>query len=104
MTIQYVGYEQNLSARTYLFRVFNTLLQERQFRLSVKILLLEENKFKLQDLPDLCFSRLKRELSFETGDQALPLQMSVSDSELKKYFEDHYPQKRKFSGPREPEA
>ena len=95
MTIQYVGYEENLGTRICLFRVFNTL-QERQFRLSVNILLLKENKFKLQDLPDLCFSRLKRELSFETEDQALPLQMNVSDSELKKYFEDHYPQKRKF--------
>lgn len=97
MTIQYLGCEQNLLARIYLFRVVNATLQERLFRLSVKILLLVQNKFKLQDLPDLCFSRLKRELNLETGDQALPLQMSVSDSELKKYIEDHYPQKRKSS-------
>ena len=97
MTIQYLGCQQNLIARIYLFRVVNTALQEREFKVSVKTLLLVENKFKLQDLPDLCFSRLKRELSFETGDQAVPLQMSVSDSELKKYIEDHYPQKRKPS-------
>ena len=99
MTIQYLGCEQNLLARIYLFRVVNTALQERQFRLSVEILSLVENKFKLQDLPDLCFARLKHELSSETDDPVLPLQMSVSDGELKKYVEDHYPQKRKSSRP-----
>jgi hypothetical protein len=50
-----------------------------------------ENKFKIQDLPDLCFSRLKSELGSETAEQIPPLQMSVSDDELKKYMNDHYP-------------
>jgi hypothetical protein len=97
--IQYLGYEQNRRARTYLFRVVNTLQVERQFELSVTILLLEENKFKFQDLPDLCFSRLKGELTTETDEQAVPLHMTVSDVELKKYIEDHYPKKRSYHGP-----
>lgn len=104
--IQYRGFEQNLSARTCFFRVFRALdanQQERQFRLSVKILSLRENKFKLQDLPDLCFSRLKRELSNETGKLGLPLQMSISDGELRKYNDDHYPQRGKSHRPRKRE-
>jgi hypothetical protein len=78
MTIQYLGYEEDQSARTCLFRVFNTAQPERQFELSVKILLLKEYEFKIQDLPDLCFSRLKNELSIETEQRVPPLQMSVS--------------------------
>jgi len=104
MIIQYLGYEQNQSARTCMFRVFNTVQPERQFELSVKILLLKENKFKIQDLPDLCFSRLKNELSIETEQLVPPLQMSLSANELKDYVEDHYSKKRNYSGTHKPQG
>ena len=103
MTIQYLGYEEDQSARTCLFRVFNTAQPERQFELSVKILLLKEYEFKIQDLPDLCFSRLKNELSIETEQRVPPLQMSVSANELKDYIEDHYPKKRNYTGTHKPQ-
>jgi hypothetical protein len=99
MTIQFLGDEESSGTRVYAFRVVNTLQQERRFKLSVKTVLLEENRFKIQDLPDLCFTRLKRELSSETAERSAPLQMSVSDGELKKYIEEHYPPKRKPNGP-----
>ena len=102
MIIQYLGYEQNESARICMFRVFNTVQPERQFELSAQILLLKENRFKIQDLPDLCFSRLKNELSIETEQQVPSLQMSVSAIELKDYIEDHYPKKRNYTGTHKP--
>jgi hypothetical protein len=103
MTIQYLGYEEDQSARTCIFRVFNTAQPERQFGLSVRILLLKENGFKLQDLPDLCFSRLKNELSIETEQRVPPLRMSVWANELKTYIEDHYPKKHNYTETHKPQ-
>ena len=103
MMIQYLGYEEDFSARTCIFRVFSTAQPERQFELSTKIPLLKQYQFKIQDLPDLCFSMLKNVLSTETGgQQVLPLQMTVSANELKGYVEDHYPKKRGTTGNHKP--
>ncbi|MFN8006312.1 MAG: hypothetical protein U0V70_04680 [Terriglobia bacterium] len=55
--------------------------------------LVEDNKFKIQDLPDLCFARLKVELSIESEEKVLPSGLCVTDAELKKYMESHYPAK-----------
>jgi hypothetical protein len=55
--------------------------------------LVADNKFKIQDLPDLCFARLKNELSLESAENILPSDLRVTDSELKKYLELHYPAK-----------
>ena len=104
MMIQYLGYEENDSARTCIFRVFSTVQSERQFELSAKIPLLKEYEFKIQDLPDLCFSRLKNELSTETEQRVPPLQMTVSANELKHYIEDHYPKKRNYTGTHKPQG
>ena len=93
MTIQFLGYQQMLTTRVYGFRVINTLQQERMFELSIRNQLLADNKFKIQDIPDLCFARLKRELSLESEVNVLPVDMSVTDAELKKYIEEHYPAK-----------
>jgi hypothetical protein len=103
MMIQYLGYEEDYSARTCIFRVFNSTQPERQFELSAKIPLLKEYQFKIQDLPDLCFSMLKNELSTETDQRVLPLQMTVSANELRVYVEGHYPKKRDTTGNRKPQ-
>ena len=95
MTIQFLGYEQTPTARVYGFRVIDKLQNERMFELSIKNQLLQENKFKIQDIPDLCFARLKSELTFETEQNILPLDISLTDAELKKYIEVHYPAKAK---------
>jgi len=95
MNIQYLGFEQNLNSRTYAFRVIETLKPDREFQLSVDTQSLTANKFKLQDIPDLCFAKLKKELGSETVEQALPLRMRVSDFELQQYVANHYQSKRK---------
>lgn len=95
MNIQFLGFEQNPSGRTYAFRVVEVLKQDREFRLSVDSQSLAAARFKIQDIPDLCFSKLKRDLASETVEQTLPLKMSISDAELRQYIAEHYPAKRK---------
>lgn len=93
--IQYIGYESKLNVRTYSFRVVDLFMKAREFTLSVSSESLMEYHFKCQDVPDLCFSKLKQELNCETQEHTLPLKMAVSDGELQKYVQDHYPAKRK---------
>jgi hypothetical protein len=95
MTIQFLGYEQKPTARVYGFRVIDSLQKERMFELSIRNQLIADNKFKIQDIPDLCFARLKSELTFETEHNNLPSDISLTDAELKKYIEVHYPAKAK---------
>jgi len=95
MNIQYLGFEQNPKWRTYSFRVIETLKKDRQFQLHVDNQAVTNIKFKLQDIPDLCFSKLKRDLAVETADQLLPLQIRISESELQQYITIHYPAKQR---------
>ena len=95
MHIQYLGYESISDARTYAFRVIDSLKNEREFTVKIINQTLLDNHFKCQDVPDLCFAKLKNELAGETQDQLLPSQMTVSNSDFRKYIEDHYPAKRK---------
>jgi predicted DNA binding CopG/RHH family protein len=97
MNIQYLGFEQDLKSRTYAFRVIETLKPDRQFQLSVDTQLLTANKFKLQDIPDLCFAKLKRDLASETAEKIAPLRMRVSEIELQQYLANHYQSKPKRS-------
>ena len=97
MLIQYLGYEAISDVRTYSFRVVDSLKNEREFTVKIVNQTLLDNHFKCQDVPDLCFAKLKNELAVETQDQLLPSQMTVSNAELRKYMEDHYPAKRKSS-------
>jgi hypothetical protein len=95
MLIQYLGYQTVSNARTYSFRVVDSQKNEREFTVQIINQTLLDNHFKCQDVPDLCFAKLKSELAGETQDQLLPSQMTVSNAEFHKYIEDHYPAKRK---------
>ncbi len=96
MIIQYLGYQPTLDIRTYSFRVLDSPKNGREFAVSIKNSLMT-NYFKYQDVPDLCFSKLKHALTSETPENPLPLQMKITDTDLKKYNEEHYPAKRKRS-------
>jgi hypothetical protein len=97
MNIQYLGFEQDLKCRRYSFRVIETLKQDREFQLSVENKTIGACKFKFQDIPDLCFSKLKQNLASEKLGEFVPLQGFVSETELNQYIADHYPSKNKRS-------
>jgi len=96
MNIQYLGFAQDLKCRRYSFRVIETLKPDREFQLSVENQAVSACKFKFQDIPDLCFSKLKRDLASESG-EFVPLRGSVSETELNQYIAEHYPSKQKRS-------
>jgi hypothetical protein len=97
MNIQYLGFEQDVKCRKYTFRVIETLKEDREFQLSVENQAVAASKFKFQDIPDLCFSRLKRELACEKLGEFVALQSFVSEIELNQYIAEHYPSKKKRS-------
>ena len=91
--IQYVGYQAQPPMRIYTFRVIEALAEAREFKASVRTEDLLNNKFRDQDLPDLCYTKLKYDLSVETEEQPLPPRFTVSDVELRRYVQEHYPVK-----------
>lgn len=95
MNIQYLGFEQDVKFRRYSFRVIETLKENREFQLSVENHAVVACKFKFQDIPDLCFSKLKRDLELEKSGELVALQSLVSEIELNQYISDHYPTKKK---------
>jgi len=95
MNIQYLGFEQDLKCRRYSFRVIETLKENREFELTVEDQAVVACKFKLQDIPDLCFSKLKRDLASEKLGEFVALQSFVSETDLNQYIVDHYPSKKK---------
>jgi len=80
MVIQYL-------VRTYSLRVVEAGREEREFTLSVPSQSLLDNRFKCQDAPALCLAKLKEAQSSETPEHTVPLQMTVSEAELRKYVE-----------------
>ncbi len=99
MLIQYLGYQSIRDTRTYSFHVIDSQKNRREFTVEIRNQVLLDNHFKCQDAPDLCFAKLKSELAGETEDQPLPSQLTVSDAEVHKYIQDHYPPKRKSPKP-----
>ena len=90
--IQYLGFDQDLKCRKYTFRVIETLKEDREFRLSVENQAVVALKFKFQDILDLCFSRLKKELACEKAGELWD--SLASEIELKQYIAEHYRSKK----------
>jgi hypothetical protein len=97
MNIQYLGFDQDLKCRRYTFRVIETPKEDREFQLSVENQAVVASTFKFQDIPDLCFSRLKKGLACEKSGEFVALHSLVSEIELKQYIAEHYPSKKKRS-------
>jgi hypothetical protein len=95
--IQYWGCQSDRGVRQYTFRVLEQLKDDREFVYNFKTETLMTQQFKFQDVPDLCFTKLKNDLELEIAEAPLCSQRSVSDGELQKYLADHYPAKRKIA-------
>jgi hypothetical protein len=99
MIIQYTGYQPEPNCRTYGFQVREDAADVRNFILSVKTQSLSDCKFKDQDIPDLCYAKMKEDLASETEARPLPLLVTISDLELHNYMDEHYPAKKKLFKP-----
>ncbi len=92
MYIQYVGFNVAASSRTYNFDVLDPK-ETREFTVQVQSEAFRPARLKLQDGPDICFSRLKQELQGETQESRTEAHLSIGEGDIQEYLEQHYPRK-----------
>lgn len=94
MNIQYVGFAVGNTARNYNFLVTDTPGHSRQFTVVVRFESFRSTRLKFQDGPDICFTRLKRELERETDDARADSQLRIGPDDIQAYLDRHHPPKR----------
>jgi len=86
--IQYVGFEVRALGREYFFHVREVLGESREFILTIPNEAFNSHRVRLQDAPDLCSLKLRRELALIASHPAVT-RFKVSDSELDEYRFSH---------------
>ena len=92
MYIQYVGFSEAASARTYSFDVI-TSGATREFTVRVQAGMFRPACLKIQDGPSICFERLRQELQGETLELPAGNHLNVGDGDIQKYLEKQTPRK-----------
>jgi hypothetical protein len=92
MYIQYVGFNVADSSRTYNFDVIGAE-ETREFTVKVQSEAFRPACLKLQDGPDICFTRLKQELQGETQEARAQAHLGIGERNIQEYMEQHYPRR-----------
>ena len=92
MYIQYVGFNVADSSRTYNFDVIGTE-ETREFTVKVQSEAFRPAGLKLQDGPDICFTRLKQELLGETQEARAEAHLGIGERNIQEYMDQHYPRR-----------
>ena len=92
MYIQYVGCNVAGSSRIYNYYVLD-ISEVRKFTVRVQSEAFRPSGLKLQDGPDICFDRLKRELGAETPESRTEGHLSIRERDVDEYLEDRYPRR-----------
>ncbi len=90
MYIQYVGFNVAANSRIYNFDVID-LKEARQFTVTLQSEAFHPACLKLQDGPNICFSRLKRELQGETQEARVEAHLSIAEEDIQNYLEQYSP-------------
>jgi len=91
MYIQYLGFNVAGNYRIYKYDVLDTK-ERREFSVQVQSEAFRSSGLKLQDGPDICFDRLKRELGAETQESRTEgHHLSIRGRDVAEYLEQHYP-------------
>jgi len=96
MMIQYVGFQVRAHSRAYDFLVTDVPAAPREFIVSIELTAFSSAGLKFQDGPDICFSRLKRELEQETEEVRANLNLLVAGDDVQAYVDRHRPPKRSW--------
>jgi hypothetical protein len=100
--VQFVGFESKETVREYTFAVREAQLEPREFKLTIDQNAFTTRLLRFQDGPDVCSSRLRRELLVST--QPSETHFHITQAELDDYREAHTPPKRSmFHRPRNDE-
>jgi hypothetical protein len=89
MNIQYVGFDVGTGCRTYKFKVLNTIVDAREFAITINVDAFASTSLKLQEGPDICFGRLQRELAAETEESRAERNLSIEEHDIQEYLERH---------------
>jgi len=86
MYIQYVGFNVTGGSRIYNFDVIDKR-EYREFTVKIYSQAFRPAGLKLQDGPDICFTRLKQELTEETHETRAEAHMAIEEPEIREYLE-----------------
>lgn len=96
MYIQYVGFDNVVSSRTYTFHVIDSSSESREFTVKVQAEAFREDALKFQDGPGICFARLQRELDGETPESRAEAHLGIGERDILEYRAHHYPPKKTY--------
>jgi hypothetical protein len=85
MYIQYVGFNVARSSRIYNFEVLEPK-ERREFTVQVQSEAFRPARLKLQDGPDICFSRLKQQLQGETQESRTEAHLDIGERDIQEYL------------------
>ena len=101
--VQFLGFESKETVREYAFEVREPQQEPREFKVTIDHSAFTMRLLKLQDGPDVCSSRLRREL-ISTGNRPAESHFHITDAELDAYREKRAAPKRSpFQRPRNDE-
>ena len=92
MYIQYVGFSEAASARTYSFDVIASGAT-REFTVRVQAGMFRPACLKIQDGPSICFERLRQEIERETLEMPAENHLNLGDGDVLRYLEKQTPHK-----------
>ena len=99
MILQYLGFVSQPLDREYTFSVREAACEPREYTLTIANSAFNAHQARFQDAPDICSSRLRRELAASANHPALT-HFSITDAELEDYRGAHAPRKTgKFGYP-----
>jgi hypothetical protein len=90
LIVQFVGYEVSPLEREYRFSVREATSETREFTLTISNAAFDCRRARYQDAPDICSSRLRRELALD-GKHPGNTRFQITDQELDDYRGRHTP-------------
>lgn len=82
--VQFVGYEVKALFREYVFTVREGSSDPRDFTLTIPIQAFNERRLRIQDAPDMCARKLRRELA-TYANHPPETHYAITDAELEDY-------------------
>jgi hypothetical protein len=101
--VEFLGFEAKETVREYTFQVRDTPHEPREFTLTIDLDAFTTRLLRFQDAPDVCSSRLRREL-VANANHPSETHFHITHAELDDYRSRHTPPKRSmFHRPRDEE-
>jgi hypothetical protein len=102
--VQFLGFESKEAVREYTFEVREREQEPREFTLTIDQDAFSTRLLRFQDAPDLCSSRLRREL-IANGNHPSETHFHITLAELNEYRNRHtLPKRTMFHRPRNEEG